>query len=1160
MLIFSVGYEHSSDPGVSAVTYGGQPLTRIDGGAVGSSTRNRAELWYLNEAGILAASGNTFSVTWGGSTPSERKYGAATYANVRQIGPIGDSDVQTDGNGSPSTITATVNVVTGGMVVSDVINGNTGGFTWNNGYVEGFDQGSGTSTLSAADHQEFADGTSTASATHNNASRRVIVAAALMPADATQSLDSLNISQLDPSQFPDICLYVEALDNSGNPYPGLTPDSFCLFQDTNAIGSFTVEELTVDSCRTATCLVIDVSGSMAGANMTAAKAAASEFVRNMDIFDRAAVVSFSYCYTVVQNFTSDTTLLLSAINGLVANGYTAYLDGVYRGVELTVPELGSKAVINLTDGLENYSGNCAGGPDGLGDGFADDSALIVNLALGAGIPIYSITLGSGFDPQYAQKLAYATGGAYYHAPLPSQLDAIYAEIKERLCTRYKICYTSPDTVQNGDCHDVIICYEESPGVCVECDTADYCEQFPPVITRTPATIALDNTCQRWDQAVQLCAYVTDGDTPLSSLMVTLFYRNNNVSPYTSVATTRTDSTFCAYIPASALVCGGDSIQYYFTASDGSVTVASPANAPIGHHAFPICPNVAPVCSVPNDTTIGQCSIVQVCLPVSGTDVNGNLQSCTKISGPGTLSGGQWCYTPAGSETVNVTVRCTDSCGLYCEESFSVTFQANTAPVCSVPNDTSIFQCTATQVCLPVAGLDGDGNLTGCTIMSGPGTLSGGNWCYTPAGDEVANVTIRCTDACGAYCEETFSVTFTINDPPVISLGPDISQPYNFNGDTICFNYNVSDPQGYAGLVEAVVSAPGGYVLDTSANTLCLQNPAPGNYQFIMSVTDPCGAVDYDTAWIFIASTAPPTCNMPADTSILQCAAAQICLPVSATSLYPPVNCVVTSGPGSISGGNWCYTPVGDASFTVHVTCTDSLGAVCNDSFSVNIDINDAPICASIADTTIFQCSPAQVCRPVSATDANGNLSGCAVVSGPGTVSGGNWCYTPAGDETVNVTIRCTDACGAYCEETFSVTFQINEAPVCNAISDTTYFQCAPTQVCRPVGATDADGNFASCTVVAGPGTVSGGNWCYTPAGDETVNVTIRCTDACGAYCEETFSVTFQINEAPVCNAISDTTYFQCAPAQVCRPVGATDADGNFASCTVVAGPGTVSGG
>src|SRR3990172_1946882 len=31
LLVFAVGYEHSSDPGVSSVTYGGQSLTRITG-------------------------------------------------------------------------------------------------------------------------------------------------------------------------------------------------------------------------------------------------------------------------------------------------------------------------------------------------------------------------------------------------------------------------------------------------------------------------------------------------------------------------------------------------------------------------------------------------------------------------------------------------------------------------------------------------------------------------------------------------------------------------------------------------------------------------------------------------------------------------------------------------------------------------------------------------------------------------------------------------------------------------------------------------------------------------------------------------------------------------------------------------------------------------
>ncbi len=571
-------------------------------------------------------------------------------------------------------------------------------------------------------------------------------------------------------------------------------------------------------------------------------------------------------------------------------------------------------------------------------------------------------------------------------------------------------------------------------------------------------------------------------------------------------------------------------------------------------------NDPPACATVSDTTYFQCAPTQVCRPVSATDPNGNLSGCAVVAGPGTVSDGNWCYTPSGDETVNVTIRCTDACGAFCEESFSVTFVINDRPVCSPIADTSYFQCAPTQVCRPYGSTDPNGNLSGCAIVSGPGTLSGGNWCYTPSGDETVSVTIRCTDACGAFCDESFSVTFQINDPPVVDLGSDISLPQTFPQNPVCFNYTVSDPNGLAGITETLVGAPGGTSFDTSLNQICFTPPGTGIYEFIVSATDPCGASDVDTLYVLISATQPPVCNLPGDTSVLQCTPTQICLPVSATGIHGPVTCAVTSGPGTVAGGQWCYTPVGDGAVTVTITCTDTLGVTCSGSFTVTFEINDAPVCSPIADTSYFQCAPTQVCRPYGSTDPNGNLTGCAIVSGPGTLSGGNWCYTPTGNETVNVTISCTDACGAFCEESFSVTFVINDAPVCSPIADTTYFQCAPTQVCRPYGSTDPNGNLTGCAIVSGPGTLSGGNWCYTPTGNETVNVTISCTDACGAFCEESFSVTFVINDAPVCSPIADTSYFQCAPTQVCRPYASTDANGNLTGCAIVSGPGTLSGG
>jgi hypothetical protein len=184
-LVFAVGYENAADPGVASVTYGGQALTRIDGAVAGTSTFGRVELWYLNEAGIAAAGGNTFSVTWGGSAPSNPMYAAASYTAVDQCNPIATSSINSTDAATPNPLTTNVSVTSGAVAVGAVISGNSGSYTWNNGWTEGSDQTSGaTTTMSTAEHAATASGTDTASATHSNQNRAAIVAAVLNPASS----------------------------------------------------------------------------------------------------------------------------------------------------------------------------------------------------------------------------------------------------------------------------------------------------------------------------------------------------------------------------------------------------------------------------------------------------------------------------------------------------------------------------------------------------------------------------------------------------------------------------------------------------------------------------------------------------------------------------------------------------------------------------------------------------------------------------------------------------------------------------------------------------------------------------------------------------------------------------------------------------------------
>ena len=185
LLLFVTGYENgsSNDTDITAVSYGGQSLTPTDQSVAGTSTLARVELWYLNEIGIQAATGTTFSVTYGNGAPSLPHHAAATYQDIDQTTPIADTDVDTTTSVDP--IDAIVNITTGAIAVSGAFCGNSGTYAWGNGWTEGTDQINGSSTMSTADNPATGGGTDTASADHSSAiNRQVIVAATLNPASS----------------------------------------------------------------------------------------------------------------------------------------------------------------------------------------------------------------------------------------------------------------------------------------------------------------------------------------------------------------------------------------------------------------------------------------------------------------------------------------------------------------------------------------------------------------------------------------------------------------------------------------------------------------------------------------------------------------------------------------------------------------------------------------------------------------------------------------------------------------------------------------------------------------------------------------------------------------------------------------------------------------
>jgi len=136
LLVFCHGVARGIPPDFTAVTYGGQDLTlavehRQNQDDAYSST---SETWYLDEAGIAAASGSAIAVT--NDPADELKAGVALmmssifYGGVDQADPIGE----TGGHGLNPNDFQTLTVTLGGAAAGDVLVGNCtsrGNANWN---------------------------------------------------------------------------------------------------------------------------------------------------------------------------------------------------------------------------------------------------------------------------------------------------------------------------------------------------------------------------------------------------------------------------------------------------------------------------------------------------------------------------------------------------------------------------------------------------------------------------------------------------------------------------------------------------------------------------------------------------------------------------------------------------------------------------------------------------------------------------------------------------------------------------------------------------------------------------------------------------------------------------------------------------------------------
>ncbi len=266
------------------------------------------------------------------------------------------------------------------------------------------------------------------------------------PRVETQGEYSLQITQIDTSNFPLVNVYVSVRDIKGEPAV-INAEKIQLLENGQPVPKQDVQGLGEVGPLTSM-LVIDSSGSMNYVNkLESAKAAAKEYLAQMRPGDKAGIITFNTKVRLVQEVTDSREALEKAIDSITAGGDTAIYDAILLAIETLNPLPGRKAIILLTDGMDNAS-------------TATPEEALGSIGFG-GLSISTIGFGEapesegeldeyrGIDETTLRYIAENAGGFYSYAEDKEELADTYDRLRRSLQSEVVISYVTPQNLRDG---------------------------------------------------------------------------------------------------------------------------------------------------------------------------------------------------------------------------------------------------------------------------------------------------------------------------------------------------------------------------------------------------------------------------------------------------------------------------------------------------------------------------------------------------------------------------------------------------------------------------------------------------------------------------------------------------------------------------------------
>jgi hypothetical protein len=258
--------------------------------------------------------------------------------------------------------------------------------------------------------------------------------------DTTTAIEvSIPRIQISAKKSTTITIFLSVTDQNGNPFKDFNLYNFNIKQvcdgqtDTAVIASITFTRADVEGYTTGSVMTMDYSGSMGGSAKRNMEKAAKQFVYLKNEQDYCEIIKFDGVYEVVQPFTTDTGLLIQAIDLNYGGGSTAFYDATFAAISDASDFIGSHSgvlpsVLAFTDGKDN-------------DSQLADLSYCIAIALQKQVPVYTIGYRESVDSLSLMALAEQTGGRYYFTPDSEELLKLYSLISGQLKNLYMLTWS-----------------------------------------------------------------------------------------------------------------------------------------------------------------------------------------------------------------------------------------------------------------------------------------------------------------------------------------------------------------------------------------------------------------------------------------------------------------------------------------------------------------------------------------------------------------------------------------------------------------------------------------------------------------------------------------------------------------------------------------------